>query len=181
MHNDLKWPHFLQFGVAKTLKLIDFDHTQPVDTEMKAACTPRYAAPEVMKAVSNKQNLRCSVAADVWAMAMVLVQVFIGEPMFADEELQQLEEKLVQEMSQHMKVLQSEETALREQRNNNDPVNVKIVDIERKLRNLLYSQLHRPTALAQASMKAAQSLAPCADVTSVQGNSPAFKLQPCVF
>eukprot|EP00908_Phaeocystis_cordata_P023978 Transcript_6443.p1 GENE.Transcript_6443~~Transcript_6443.p1 ORF type:complete len:782 (-),score=276.83 Transcript_6443:66-2411(-) len=106
VHNDIKFTHFLQFGVTQTPKLIDFDQAQTEGTEMTAICTDRYAAPEVMKAVRKGGSMRCSAAGDVWAMAMVLVQLFAGKPMFEDSEIPQLVEKLVspdaKELAKHL-------------------------------------------------------------------------------
>lgn len=94
-HLDLKPKHFLQFG--GDWKLVDFDNAQPEGAELPAtaaACTVRYAAPEVVRARRAAEPLRASSAADVWAMALVLCHLFTGEPVHGDAELEGIEEQL---------------------------------------------------------------------------------------
>ena len=53
-------------------------------TECVPACTARYAAPEVAQARLSGKPLHVTSAVDVWALALVLFELFAGAPLLDD-------------------------------------------------------------------------------------------------
>lgn len=60
------------------LKIADFGLARDVEIQMtKGACTPLYAAPEVLKLEQYDQ--KC----DVWSAGLILYEMLVGKEMFA--------------------------------------------------------------------------------------------------
>lgn len=84
VHCDLKTSHFLRF--SGEWRLVDFDNVIADGTECVPACTARYAAPEVAQARLSGKPLHVTSAVDVWALALVLFELFAGAPLLAEAE-----------------------------------------------------------------------------------------------
>ena len=82
VHADLKVQHFLRF--SGEWKLVDFDNVLSEGTECVPSCTVRYAAPEVAASRLEATPMRVTAAVDVWAMALILYELFAGRPLVDD-------------------------------------------------------------------------------------------------
>ena len=76
VHTDLKLEHFMRFGGE--WKLVDLGAVVEDGTTCIPACTVRYAAPEVAAAVLESTPLRVTGAIDVWALGVILYELFAG-------------------------------------------------------------------------------------------------------
>ncbi len=76
VHCDLKPKHFMLF--KGEWRLVDYDAVTEEGTSLIPSCTVRFASPEVASARAANKPLHISAAADVWALGLVLFELFTG-------------------------------------------------------------------------------------------------------
>ena len=89
VHCDIKPANFLIEGVdhaqSNEYLLADYDAAEEIGAECLPSYTPPYCAPEVAAAVHagrpDAQRVRVGLAIDVWALALVLFEIFARQPL----------------------------------------------------------------------------------------------------
>ena len=88
VHCDIKPEHFMRFP-GGGIKLVDFGSVQPAGHFVAPGNTKRYCAPEVAKAIvqstiggAGRPELVVEPSIDMWAVGLVLYELFLGVPMF---------------------------------------------------------------------------------------------------
>lgn len=92
VHCDIKPAHFLRFGASR--RLVDFDSAVPAGVTARVGCTDGFAAPEVAEAVRDSRQIIVSPAIDVWALGLVLYELFTRKSLLDDETVAKLHAKL---------------------------------------------------------------------------------------
>lgn len=69
-------------GGRAAWRLLDFGIVANIGERTFPRCTPLYAAPEVMRALSDEEPVEVAAAHDVWALGVVTYEVIIARPAF---------------------------------------------------------------------------------------------------
>eukprot|EP00941_MAST-03F_sp_MAST-3F-sp1_P004247 g4247.t1 len=85
VHCDIKAAHFMRFG--GTLRIFDFGSTSHEGEIAIPSFTPRYASPEVLKAVAEGVPLEVRKSIDIYGIGLIFYRLFAGAPAPPAEQL----------------------------------------------------------------------------------------------
>ncbi|KAF0712818.1 Aste57867_4646 [Aphanomyces stellatus] len=78
IHGDIKLENVVFFSASERYKLIDFEQTTEIGTEMKNSCTEEYCPPEMAKYFlgHDESPLLAQKSYDVWCAAVIVLKLF---------------------------------------------------------------------------------------------------------